>query len=81
MNFYQNSVRYAIKTFSQNMLDCASEVDAETEIADNLESIDFLICNADNFDSVSELADAALASTLDTVVRENIYNTLHDYEE
>ena len=68
MSFYQNSVRYAVETFSQNMIDCAHEYDAETEIADN-------------FDSVSELADAALASTLDTVVRENIYNTLHDYEE
>ena len=81
MSFYQNSVRYAVETFSQNMIDCAHEYDAETEIADNLESIDFVIRNAENFDSVSELADAALASTLDTVVRENIYNTLHDYEE
>ena len=81
MSFYQNSCRYAIETFSQNMLDCAHEYDAEAEIADNLESIDFVIRNCENFDSVSELADAALASTLDTVVRENIYNTLHDYEE
>ena len=63
MSFYQNSVRYAVETFAQNMIDCAHEY------------------NAENFDSVSELADAALASTLDTVVRENIYNTLHDYEE
>jgi hypothetical protein len=81
MNTYENSVTYAIETFSANMLACAHEYDAETEIADNLESIDFVIRNADNFDSVRELANAALASTLDTVVRELIFNTLLDYEE
>jgi len=80
MSFYQNSCRYAVQTFAQNMIDCADEFNAEIEIADNLESIDFIISNADNFHSVNELADAALASTLDTVVRELIYNTLHDYE-
>ena len=82
MSYYENSVTYAIETFSSNIIDCASELfESETEIADNVESIQFVLNNYENFDNVRELANAALASTLDTVVRENIFNTLHDYED
>jgi len=82
MNTYENSVTYAIETFSANIIDSASELfESDIEIADNVESIQFVLSNYENFDNVRELANAALASTLDTVVRENIFNTLHDYED
>ena len=76
---YENAVTTAIEYFAQQIQNCAHDSVAENNdyaITDSVDSINFLFSNYAKFDSVQALASAALDSTLDTVVRENIHYAL-----
>jgi len=79
LNTYENAVTAAIEYFAQQIKNCAHDSVAENNdyaIIDSVDSINFLFSNYTNYDSVAALANAALDSTLDTVVRENIHYAL-----
>ena len=76
---YVNAVTAAITSFARTIANCAHDSVAENNdyaIHDSLDSIQFLYNNYTQHTSVQSLASAALNSTLDTAVRENIYAKL-----
>ena len=76
---YVNAVTAAITSFANTIANCAHDSVAEANdyaIHDSLDSIQFLYNNYTQHTSVQSLASAALNSTLDTAVRENIYAKL-----
>lgn len=76
---YEKAVTTAIEKFAATIKDCAHDSVVENSdyaITDSVDSINFLFSNYTRFDSVQALASCALDSTLDTVVRENIYYAL-----
>ena len=76
---YVNAVTAAIQKFAAAIADCAHDSVAENNdygLHDSLDSIKFLYDNYTQHTSVQSLAAAALDSSLDTVVRENIYAVL-----
>ena len=76
---YTNAVTAAIESFARTIANCAHDSVAENNdyaIHDSLDSIQFLYNNYTKYDNVTCLANAALDSTLDTVVRENIHAQL-----
>ena len=78
-NTYNNTVIAAIQNFANAINNAAQDSVAENtdySVTDNADSINFIMQNYMQHTSVASLASAALASNLDTVVRENIYCTL-----
>ena len=76
---YVNTVTAAITSFANTIANCAHDSVAENNdyaIHDSLDSINFLFSNYTKYDSVQALANAALDSSLDTAVRENIHAVL-----
>ena len=76
---YVNAVTAAIEKFAATIANCAHDSVAENNdygLHDSIDSIQFLYDNYTKYDNVTCLANAALNSTLDTVVRENIYEKL-----
>jgi len=76
---YKNAVTAAIENLAATIKNCAHDSVVENNdyaIHDSIDSINFLFSNYTKYDSVAALANAALSSTLDTVVRENIYYAL-----
>jgi hypothetical protein len=76
---YVNAVTAAIESFAATIANCAHDSVAENNdyaIHDSLDSIRFLYANYTQYDNVQALANAALDSTLDTAVRENIHAQL-----
>ena len=76
---YTNAVTAAIESFARTIANCAHDSVAENNdyaIHDSIDSIQFLYDNYTKYDNVTCLANAALDSTLDTVVRENIHAVL-----
>ena len=76
---YTNAVTAAIESFARTIANCAHDSVAENNdyaIHDSLDSIQFLYNNYTQHTSVQSLASAALNSTLDTAVRENIHAQL-----
>ena len=76
---YTNAVTAAIESFARTIANCAHDSVAENNdyaIHDSIDSIQFLYDNYTKYDNVTCLANAALDSTLDTVVRENIHAQL-----
>ena len=73
---YTNAVSAAIQSFARTIANVAHDSVAENNdyaIHDSLDSINFLYSNYTKYDCVNSLANAALSSNLDTVVRENIH--------
>ena len=64
---YTNAVSAAIQSFARTIANVAH---------DSVDSIQFLYSNYTKYDNVNCLANAALRSNLDTVVRENIHAQL-----
>lgn len=76
---YTNAVTAAIESFARTIANCAHDSVVENNdyaIHDSLDSIQFLYDNYTKYDNVNCLANAALSSSLDTVVRENIHAQL-----
>ena len=76
---YTNAVTAAIESFARTIANCAHDSVAENNdyaIHDSLDSIQFLYNNYTKYDNVTCLANAALNSNLDTLVRENIHAQL-----
>jgi len=76
---YENAVIAAIENFANSIANCAHDSVVENNdyaITDSIDSINFLFSNYTKYDSVQALANAALDSTLDTVVRESIHAQL-----
>ena len=76
---YVNAVTAAIESFAATIANCAHDSVAENNdyaIHDSLDSIQFLYDNYTKYDNVTCLANAALDSSLDTLVRENIHAVL-----
>ena len=76
---YTNAVTAAITSFANTIANCAHDSVVENNdyaIADSVDSINFLYSNYTKYDNVNCLANAALSSSLDTVVRENIHAQL-----
>ena len=76
---YTNAVTAAIQSFARTIANCAHDSVVENNdyaIHDSVDSIQFLYSNYTKYDNVNCLANAALSSTLDTVVRENIHAQL-----
>ena len=76
---YDNAVAAAITKFANTIANCAHDSVAEKNdyaIHDSIDSIQFLYNNYAKYDNANSLANAALSSTLDTAVRENIYAQL-----
>ena len=76
---YTNAVTAAIESFARTIANCAHDSVAENNdyaIHDSIDSIQFLYDNYTKYDNVTCLANAALDSTLDTLVRENIHAQL-----
>ena len=76
---YTNAVTAAIESFANTIANCAHDSVAEANdyaITDSIDSIQFLYSNYTNYNCVNSLAAAALNSTLDTAVRENIHARL-----
>ena len=76
---YDNAVAAAITKFANTIANCAHDSVVERSdyaIHDSTASINFLFSNYAQHTTVASLANAALSSTLDTVVRENIYYAL-----
>ena len=73
---YTNAVITAIEYFATSIKNCAHDSVVENNdyaIADSTDCIQWLMENYTQYDNVQALANAALDSTLDTVVRENIH--------
>jgi hypothetical protein len=76
---YNTAVIAAITSFASTIANCAHDSVVEQNdyaIHDSLDSINFLFSNYTKYDNVNCLANAALNSALDTVVRENIHAQL-----
>ncbi len=76
---YTNAVTAAIESFARTIANSAQDSVAERSdygIYDSVDSINFIMQNYTQFDNVQAFANFALDSTLDTVVRENIYCAL-----
>jgi hypothetical protein len=76
---YTNAVTAAIQSFARTIANVAHDSVAENNdyaIHDSVDSIQFLYDNYTKYDNVNCLANAALSSNLDTVVRENIHAQL-----
>ena len=76
---YTNAVSAAIQSFARTIANCAHDSVVENNdyaIHDSVDSIQFLYDNYTKYDNVNCLANAALNSALDTVVRENIHAQL-----
>lgn len=76
---YTNAVTAAIESFARTIANCAHDSVVENNdyaIHDSVDSIQFLYDNYTKYDNVNCLANAALSSSLDTVVRENIHAQL-----
>ena len=76
---YENAVIAAIEYFANSIANCAHDSVVENSnyaITDSVDCINFLFSNYKNYDSVQALANAALNSKLDTLVRENIHAQL-----
>ena len=76
---YNAAVVAAITSFANTIANCAHDSVVENNdyaIADSVDSINFLYSNYTKYDNVNCLANAALSSNLDTLVRENIHAQL-----
>jgi hypothetical protein len=76
---YERAVTAAIEYFANTIAEGAHDSVAERSdygIFDSADSINWIMGNYTQFDTVAALANAALSSTLDTVVRENIHYAL-----
>ena len=76
---YAAEVISAIEYFAQQIQNCAHDSVVENNdyaITDSLDSIKFIFENYTQHENAVSLGSAALNSTLDTVVRENIYTAL-----
>ncbi len=76
---YTNAVTAAIESFARTIANCAHDSiveNADYAIHDSIDSIQFLYDNYTKYDNVTCLANAALSSNLDTLVRENIHAQL-----
>ena len=76
---YVNAVTAAIESFARTIANCAHDSvveNADYAIHDSIDSIQFLYDNYTKYDNVTCLANAALSSNLDTLVRENIHAQL-----
>ena len=76
---YENTVIAAIQNFANAINNAAHDSVAENtdySVTDNADSINFIMQNYMQHTTVNSLAAAALASSLDTVVRENIHAQL-----
>ena len=78
-NTYNTAVVAAITSFANCIKNAAHDSVVEQNdyaIHDSIDSIQFLYENYTKYDNVNCLANAALASNLDTLVRENIHAQL-----
>ena len=76
---YNAAVVAAITSFANCIANVAHDSVVENNdyaIQDSVDSIQFLYDNYANYDNVDSLANAALSSSLDTLVRENIHAQL-----
>ena len=76
---YNTDVALAIESFADCIKNCVADSIAERAdyaVQDSLDSIEFLFSNYAQHTSAESLASAALDSSLDTLVRENIYASL-----
>ena len=76
---YNTDVATAIESFADCIKNCVADSIAERAdyaVQDSLDSIEFLFSNYAQHTSAESLASAALDSSLDTLVRENIYASL-----
>ena len=76
---YENAVTATIENFANTIAEAAHDSVAENNdygIYDSVQAIDFIMRNYANYNCVNSLAAAALRSTLDTAVRENIHARL-----
>jgi hypothetical protein len=76
---YAAEVISAIEYFAQQIKNCAHDSIVENgdyAITDSIDSIKFIFENYTQHENAVSLGSAALNSTLDTVVRENIYTAL-----
>ncbi len=76
---YNTDVALAIVGFAHCIKNCVADSIAERRdyaVQDSLDSIEFLFSNYAQHTSAESLASAALDSSLDTLVRENIYASL-----
>ena len=76
---YNAAVVAAITSFANCIANVAHDSVVENNdyaIQDSVDSIQFLYDNYANYDNVNCLANAALSSSLDTLVRENIHAQL-----
>ena len=76
---YNTAVIAAITSFARTIANCAHDSVVENNdyaIHDSVDSIQFLYNNYTKYNNVNCLANAALCSSLDTVVRENIHAQL-----
>ena len=76
---YESVVIATIENFASTIANTAHDSVVENGdygVADSLDSIAFIMQNYTQHTSVDSLASAALNSTLDTSVRENLYNIL-----
>lgn len=76
---YENTVIAAIENFASTIAECAHDSvveNADYSIYDSVQAIDFIMRNYTQHSTAASLGSAALDSTLDTAVRENIYCVL-----
>jgi len=76
---YNTAVVAAIESFAKTIVNCAHDSVLENNdyaIYDSIDSIQFLYSNYTKYNCVNSLANAALDSNLDTLVRENIHAQL-----
>jgi len=76
---YNTDVALAITSFANCIKNCVADSVAERAdyaVNDSLDSIAFIFNNYAQHTSAQSLANAALNSSLDTVVRENIHASL-----
>ena len=76
---YTNAGAAAIQSFARTIANCAHDIVVENNdyaIHDSGDSIQQFYENYTKYDNVNCLANAALCSNLDTLVRENIHAQL-----
>ena len=76
---YENTVIAAIENFASTIANAAHDSVVENNdygLHDSIDSIAFIMQNYMQHTSAASLASAALNSTLDTAVRENIHAVL-----
>ena len=79
---YNNTVIAAIQYFANAINNTAHDSVVEQNdysIHDSVECIEFLFSNYTQHSTVNSLANAALSSELDTMVRENIHAVLTEF--